>query len=889
MSIMDELGNRIREFGQRRKDNPIAGPASAWAGQLPEGVRNVLSIPMAPVSAQADAVDMALDALSYASTVGTGGLLDLFSDEDNPKAQGDLANAIRQAKATTGNPIERMHLINELYAQKHPRKTGAINLVTDPTNLIAGAGTVGKVAGKLPEISAFAKAAPTLAKDAAIATGKMSYVAAKMGQGEQQAAKTGARLLKSRDELTGVPKLDKAGTGVKWVKQNARTGLNFQSWLSSWKGQMVTTVRGLIQDFASGAIWAKDAGLEVTKLLDNFKSLADESYKRVKAGSYDLEDIYTILPERPGYMRSHFGFDNKLVTDKKGNIKTVAGMLTHDQMNELGQGAMESGTLLPKYLRPGVSAAVEAAQPMATPLRPKVPVLGQAVAGAQGYFRAGINGAYQSFNHAQHIAMRTAGWEQGFSRALSKEGDEFLALADDIEPALGAHLRQAGQKAAADAQTAGINLDEFTPESLFTREDILSYYGFRRSAAKGAHLDSWVKPRGMKQDVADSVMGLADEWQGRTLAAKDAGNARSIEIFKDFRLAEDSWEKKLGSVIPFMTWVIRAYPKTVEIMMKHPAMAHSLFTVIQNEADNPGVQPWEVGAVPINNKTPILGALVNVLSGDRDNAEMRVNFLQLLSPIPTDLVGGGGGAFEYADSPAEKVKATMDTVGFGTTPPVDWGLYLSGLTDDLPRSPSRIQGIVESAPGPEVPTARGIVSGIRSGQDKSTPYDPVERLARELVFEDTGLPSSDKRNTQLALEISKKEGIYKEAEMIYEAAQRNKSMVSQVNPTNVSVRSGTSKEAAIAREGIPYSYEDKQALTAISPSLGMGIDALNNSYKQQNPAAAVYDRPDISAAAKVDPRLAAFRADPMNHYLAQYAPTTYKVREQRFKESLGIK
>lgn len=151
----------------------------------------------------------------------------------------------------------------------------------------------------------------------------------------------------------------------------------------------------------------------------------------------------------------------------------------------------------------------------------------------------------------------------------------------------------------------------------------------------------------------------------------------------------------------------------------------------------------------------------------------------------------------------------------------------------------------------ELPSlAHGTLRGLREKVtgEKDT-YDPVYNKAQELIYEKTGYPSADGRNVILSSQLQDKDSpLMRLAERVLDTTGAGRALFNAQSPASIAVTTETAKERRKARLGMPFEYEEIEAMREVSEELADAMQAENDKYGQNNPAADVYKKPKITAA-----------------------------------------
>lgn len=859
MSLFQQILDRLQQQEQRTREMRLIGPAEALVNALPQNWQTpVRAAEYYPLGFLPDLLDLGLDASGEVAKALTGATI-MAGANFAPAGSGLRTAADAALYNEDGTPerdlFEAFRRANENVAAGHPLLTGAANLALDPTNAIGPAMRAAGLTSKAPMLAtpgrALAERLDDVVAGAKTGVGALK-LAHKAGAEAQGIAQAGGQTVS-----TVYKKGPKAGqTRQAW--QNLRQRLDLPTAWANAKQQMVLKPRNLEQDFANNSLWAREAGIpqeEVNHAIEGIVGNAQTAGGRVQDA----------LPNRMGRLLQDFGLRTGF-----------------DPQTQLGMGFLDAQAgSAEKFLSPFVSAALEGGYALANPLRGGVPVLGAALAAGKGYFRAYQNAAFSALSHIIQGGFRSVAWEVGFGDELAKVAPGYL---NSLPKHYADQLRTLSEARWNQLAGLGENMAMYDKHALFTPDDVLQTvvqklgpgraYGQQRAAA------------------------AAKQWAGEVEKASAAGSVTAKKTFMDFSDAPTDPQRYLDYAVPFLGWARRAYPKTIEIAANHPVASNLLLHVMRadaEEAEREGRPSWQVGTIPFDTETPVAGGLLNVLangpvealSGRGQRAEGRLDLFSLLTPLPGSTIGGASD-LEDARTPADALRAVLDTAGAGLSPMLEAALYAGGLTDKKPRSISATAGLEQAMPGPELPSvAHGPLTAIRKAQDKSGPGDPVESAAKELVYARTGLPVSDPSNKQYALEIQRHEGVYKEAEAQYEGGAGAKSLLGYVNPVNLSTQTeaGAAARTALAQRPVPPA--EMQRLREKDPAQATVAYYANEAYKRANPAAAVYDNAKLTSAEKRDPRLLAWESQHDN--LKYWAPTLYAQMRQDFIRANGIR
>lgn len=626
---------------------------------------------------------------------------------------------------------------------------------------------------------------------------------------------------------------------VESTTENVRQPFRLRDVYQTWMQSMVITPRQLIQDATQLAVWGKDKGLSGREMARAWTSIIDDATVRAKSMPLS-EAMQQALPRRMSSLADHFGW-------------------TVDQdslMKEFGSGFLEANTQVKKYLAPWQTAAIEAALPNASGTVSNVPILGNAIGAISGRYRAYQNAAFGAFNHFQHTAARTVAFEDGFSRSIASKADEFLARAEKVDPKAAEEIKNRSVQFY-NRRVYGdlVEMDGYNPNSLFTPEDVATAFG------------------------ADSP--LVGQWKKAVEAAKADGGKRAKEVFADF---SNAGSDNRSLVIPYLSYPLKAYPRTFEMMLDHPTGALIVYHLVeasQEEAKERGLPTYAAGGFTIDQDTKVLGFMARVLNGGREGTST-IQPIGLLTPMPTEAPD-----IREQDKPFDKIDKLIGSALPSFSPLIKTPAYMLGLSDQTPGNFSRLQGPAALMPGPEGPTFRQYLEAERDVIGESAPYDPIAQIAKELVYTRSQAPLEDPRNMKYAVEIQNKTGIYEEAEDIYNKQLAGRNAVGFFNPTNTVNVSAVAAERNKAQKTL-ISAEEKAALAALDPKYAVVVDRIN-AERSKGTAARVNNMPDIPKELKKDPRLVAWERDKKNVAMRQSFPAKYKAEREQFIRSNRIK
>jgi hypothetical protein len=492
---------------------------------------------------------------------------------------------------------------------------------------------------------------------------------------------------------------------------------------------------------------------------------------------------------------------------------------------------------------------------------------------ALGALRPGWHGFFQAVNQFQQETFRQA------------------AFAD--EAATG--LRLAAERFLPDLEAAGVDIARLAPDGSFGVADVHAVAG----------------------------QAAADRWRAYGDAIYDSAAKRVKFLFGDFRQLKDipeaeraamtplqrgarGMERLLGGPIPFTSWLIRAYPVALSLLAQHPAAALAAYQYMRltsQGAGQDGRPGYTAGMIPVDDKTPILGALVHLYTQGA-GGKGYLDPVGGISPV-------GGEMFQPAEDDSgknwyQRGTALLGRLGLpGVNPAIQAGAYVAGLDYKAPGALSRTQGLENAAallPGnPQLPdvaggllrAARGSVSqatqaaGLPGAQADKTPaaYDPITRRYAELVLTATGKPLTDQANQAYLLAMGDPDNALMQQarrEVLLGGAAKN--VGSLTSPVGVIGQSGENAQYRAAKVGEPFS---QARIAGSSPGVQQLMQAGNKQYRQATPASQIYTvgNQEQGAYSLLDQ----FDADPQIIWMKQYAPKSYKMQRDELMIRLGLK
>jgi hypothetical protein len=471
--------------------------------------------------------------------------------------------------------------------------------------------------------------------------------------------------------------------------------------------------------------------------------------------------------------------------------------------------------------------------------------------------------AFRIVNNVTHTAARVAAFEDAFLPFLQNSAKDLLQRAaaegKDVSLLQGRGFARAGEQLATDG--------------FFTPKEVTSMLGERYGA----------------------------EWGRMVQQAFETGFDNSKRILGNYQLGGTlgKAESLVRKFVPFMSWSWRAYPRVAKYALAHPALSVALlhlYAADRAQAEAEGRPAYQVGTVAINKDTPLVGLLASVFTPEQE-ATVRLNPLSLFSPVSGELAGLGMDTGNPPENVYQQATQGLAVAGGSFNPLIQTAAYLTGADYKAPGNASRyapIDQYLGNQTGLEVPTIQGplraarkaITGALPAGAQPDT-YDPVEAKAKELVFELTGKPLEDAANKQYALDIQQKTGIYKVAEQDYLQGGALRAAANAVSPASLTTTTATTEQRRAAGQP-PFSYDDiKLAQQQNLPALVKAMNAANDAFYAQNPAAAVNRNAPLTAQDKQDPRLTAWEAQ--HATLQRLAPKSYALALRDYKATIGIR
>lgn len=446
---------------------------------------------------------------------------------------------------------------------------------------------------------------------------------------------------------------------------------------------------------------------------------------------------------------------------------------------------------------------------LANPLRASVGVAALPL----GYLAPMRQRMFHIVNQVTHMAAKGEAFKQGYLPYIENSAKRLLAAAE-AEGRDVSRLRGFGYL---DQQTG----ERILQEGAFTTQQVQMFLG----------------PR------------FAAEWERMLGEGLEAGYARATQVFGNYA-KRGTLERSIDKFFPFLSWSWRNYGRVSMAVLSHPAVAAGAIQLLQAEMEDAKANKrpaYLATTVGFDKDTPLIGVLARIFSPEQE-ASVRINPLSVFNPFGAELFGGGKSADE-ADTmtPYQRAEELAGLFGASPSPVIQAGAYVTGQDYQSPSPLSRYNAVDQAFDdlgiNAEVPSlAHGTLRGAREMiTGKQDTYDPIEAKLKELVFEKTGAPLSDTRNTMLAAQLAAgidPQGLRAQAERIVDLGGGGRALFNANSPISASVVTDTA-EAKRAAGQPPHSYEDIQAAkTAGLTVLARLWTEENDQWYLQNPIAA---------------------------------------------------
>jgi hypothetical protein len=617
--------------------------------------------------------------------------------------------------------------------------------------------------------------------------------------------------------------------------------LEFSDLGSVWYGVNIDTVKNLLQDPIFAKFVLRNNGIAASCLRDNEKIIIN----RLTTGEKDPLALFGSAGDvlvQLGLVdeKGHAAYAKQFIKDIGGNPFDSEAEIANE-LNGMQQALLGAGIQLANPVR-ATTGILTAPLNLLIPMRHRM---------------------FHIINNVTHVSSRVAAWEQA----------AFPFLENSAKTLLG--------RAAAE----GKDISALQGRGLVRAGDVLAREG----------MFSWQE--------AEKVLGprYGKEWQALSQQAVDAGNANSRDVLGNYQLEGTlgAAEKTIRKFVPFQSWAWRAYPRAAKYALQHPAVTAGLlhlYALDRAIAAQDGRPGYTVGTVGIGPDTLFVGLLTKVFTPEQES-EIRLNPLSLFSPVGGDVLSLGMDDPNASQDQTgyQKLKKGLGLAGASFNPLIQEGAYLTGQDFSAPAPGSRYSNIdllTGDMGGPTAPTIAGPNKALRAaitgamGNRQVDNYDPVENKANELVYEATGKVISDPSNAALALDLKNHGPLYQQAQRLLDQGGATRAAFNAVSPVSVSSRTQTTQDRQAAGQP-PFSYDMlKQAKDAGLVDLVRQMNAANDKFYRDNPAAAVNKNATLPKEATKDPRILAF--EQKNIVLQRYAPKAYAAALADYKKTLGI-
>lgn len=610
------------------------------------------------------------------------------------------------------------------------------------------------------------------------------------------------------------------------------TRINWDNISGTWSAQTVQNVRNLTQEALSSVPMLLNSGGKLRTVMENANAVKD-AYNAGVRGGFDL------LPTRVRDRITRLG-----LTDDKGA----------PLVPELGASFLEATGRLEKALNPFVGAMIGAGLSTATPLG-SVPLAGVALGAAKEFLRPMQQVAYETLDGITKAAFRSAVWE---------------VAADDA-------AREAARIFNASVRARTGRALTLPADGYFSANDVRQALGN--------------VPSGTKQ-------ALAGEWERLARAANATAEQAAKDAFGDFSKMSGA-EKGLRKVVPFSSWVLRALPIAGKIAADHPAFTLALLGVLVDDAkqaDKEGRPGYQVGTIPIDSNTPVVGKVADVLTGGRGGTA-RVSALSGLLPVGGQMFAAEEG--DADDTLYQKVERWMNRAGFSFNPVIQATMYAVGQDWQRPGAMSRTANLEQALPGPDVASiAQGPLDFIRkqTGNSVST-TTPTERRIAQLVYEETGLPINHPENAAIAAAtLDPNHPLVQRAERETQEGNVAKNLASLTVPVTVQANTDLEQRIGAARQAAKEAGTDGPPKPP-TPDEAARIAIMQKNYPLQyaleQKATATQGDPLTQVYRGADQRGRSYQAlqawEDENAGLRYFAPTAYNAQKTLLMELLGIR
>ncbi len=461
--------------------------------------------------------------------------------------------------------------------------------------------------------------------------------------------------------------------------------------------------------------------------------------------------------------------------------------------------------------------------------------VGAGVGVLRGAARPYTSEAFHAVNDVQHLAARNPAFEIEAQRLL-----------DELAPQLLDQLK-----------AGGYDVSKLAPHGAFSPTDLVNL-------GAGNEAEVW-------QQVLAQIYGHGDQ---PGLASKFVK-----ATFGDYHGDPNGVVKAFGKIAPFSRYALGQAPVLAKAIAENPAAALMVANLLYKTG----------GKIPIPADTPVLGGLVNQELGGAPG-EGSVSPASLVAPVPAS-AGSVGDNLDKAQNPYQQAQAIMGAAGFQFNPLITTAMYILGPDKFGPGTQSRFAGAEQGLGGPQVPTIKTPLDNARKAISGQFPGggDPVQTRLNEIVLRTTGKPLDAPENHALAVRLQQdpNDPLWQQARDEALHGNAAKSIASGILPLTVSAKTDVKAQGDQAKKGIPFTPEDiKAAQDAGNQVMVQTMQAVNQQYKQQNPAAAVNDKPALSAREKQDVRLTQW--DDAHRGLSLVNPSVFAALRAQFKKDMGI-
>lgn len=522
---------------------------------------------------------------------------------------------------------------------------------------------------------------------------------------------------------------------------------------------------------------------------------------------------------------------------------------------QANQGAVDAltGKTLVERLSAADLAKAQAALSLLSPAQGGIPIVGLLTSGAFGYYRPAQQTLFETLNNFTRVASRGAAWEEAINRTLPQAASNFLD----------------------------------------------------RLAAQGADVSALVSRQGLfsPDEVEALLPGAGASWRMVSDKVIQQAEAFAKDMLGDYT-EKLPGERAISSVVPFVSYALRAVPRTAKLMIHHPGASLVILLTAVKGADwakQQGLPGYLGASIPISTDTPVLGGVVRAMAGGQEGTGY-LQPLQLLSPV-------GGSLLSSEDLPADatpyqQARNALGRVGFSPAPLIGALAYATNQDYQMPGNLSRLGGIEAVAPGPEVPSlTQGPLNFVRT-QAGGYPQETtaLDRRIAQVFYRATGLALSDPavRDNPLAAALANST-LDPDSPLVQQAlreereSQIARQAVSFHSPVSLTVRTdvqGVQDRARAAQSIMPPANVDPALIAALDRQGGLGSYVQARNYEQANlgtrgeplPAAHITSR----ASGRDRAQQALERWQWANRAARFHDPAGYTAAEQQMRQLLGL-